>query len=42
MRAELTAGQASDYEGYDLLHDEDLPALSVSAVPFGLATGPSC
>ncbi len=29
MRAELTAGQTSDYEGYDLLHDEDLPPAKV-------------
>mgnify|MGYP000063490386 CR=1 FL=1 len=29
MRAELTGGQASDYAGYDLLHDEDLPPAKV-------------
>jgi transposase len=29
MRAELTAGQTSDYVGYELLQDEDLPPAKV-------------
>jgi len=29
MKAEITGGEASDYTGYDILVDEDLPAAKV-------------
>lgn len=35
MRAEITGGQVSDYKGYDLLADEDLPASKVTIADRG-------